>query len=50
MPRKPPYPRDVRDVSRVIVRVGEAFVYTETITGEPADAERAERALKYILR
>ncbi|PXY33688.1 hypothetical protein BAY59_09700 [Prauserella coralliicola] len=39
----------LHDLAYLCVRVGESFVYTDTITGEPADPDRAERAFHYLL-
>ncbi|WP_431878193.1 QsdR family transcriptional regulator [Amycolatopsis sacchari] len=41
---------DPHDLAYLCVRVGESFVYTDAITGEPPDPDRAERALRYLLR
>ncbi|GAA3581099.1 QsdR family transcriptional regulator [Amycolatopsis ultiminotia] len=41
---------DLHDLAYLCVRVGESFVYTDAITGEPPDPDRAERALHYLLR
>jgi AcrR family transcriptional regulator len=38
------------DLAYLCVRVAESFVYTDAITGEPPDPDRAERALHYLLR
>ncbi|PKW00122.1 TetR family transcriptional regulator [Amycolatopsis echigonensis] len=40
----------VHDLAYLCVRVAESFVYTDAITGEPPDPDRAERALHYLLR
>ncbi|GAB3157678.1 QsdR family transcriptional regulator [Amycolatopsis stemonae] len=40
----------LHDLAYLCVRVGESFVYTDAITGEPPDPDRAERALHYLLR
>ncbi|GAB3581598.1 QsdR family transcriptional regulator [Amycolatopsis endophytica] len=41
---------DLHDLAYLCVRVGESFVYTDAITGEPPDPDRADRALHYLLR
>ncbi|MES2171202.1 MAG: QsdR family transcriptional regulator [Actinomycetota bacterium] len=38
------------DLAFLIVRVVESFVYVERIVGEELDLERAERALRFLLR
>ncbi|MBB4684882.1 QsdR family transcriptional regulator [Amycolatopsis jiangsuensis] len=40
----------LHDLAYLCVRVGESFVYTDAITGETPDPDRAERALHYLLR
>ncbi|HWD06098.1 MAG TPA: QsdR family transcriptional regulator [Amycolatopsis sp.] len=41
---------ELHDLAYLCVRVGESFVYTDAITGENPDPDRAERALHYLLR
>jgi AcrR family transcriptional regulator len=43
-------PVDLREVAYVVVRVIESYVYLDLITGEPADARRAEPVLRLLLR
>lgn len=38
------------DLAYICLRVAESFVYTDTITGEAPDPDRAARALHYLLR
>ena len=38
------------DLAYTVLRVAESFYYLPTITGEPADPDRATRVLKAILR
>ena len=38
------------ELAYLLVRVGESFVFTDTITGEPPDPDRAERAISHILQ
>lgn len=40
----------LHDLAYLCVRGAESFVYTDAITGEPPDPDRAERALRYLLR
>jgi hypothetical protein len=43
-------PVDLREVAYVVVRIIESYVYLDLITGEPADARRAEPVLRLLLR
>jgi AcrR family transcriptional regulator len=43
-------PADLSEVAYVIVRVIESYTYLDLITGEPADARRAEPILRLLLR
>jgi AcrR family transcriptional regulator len=43
-------PVDLHEVAYVVVRLIESYVYLDLITGEPADARRAEPVLRMLLR
>lgn len=43
-------PADLREVAYVIVRLIESYTYLDLITGEQADARRAEPILRMLLR
>jgi len=43
-------PVELREVAYVVVRLIESYVYLDLITGEPADAKRAEPMLRLLLR
>ncbi|PKV94131.1 hypothetical protein ATK30_5003 [Amycolatopsis echigonensis] len=43
-------PLPVTDLAYLLVRVGESFIYTDAITGEEPDAEKALVAAKMLLR
>jgi AcrR family transcriptional regulator len=38
------------DIAYLLVRVGESFLYSELITGEPPDFEKAAQALQLLMR
>lgn len=40
----------LHDLAYISIRVGESFVYADSITGEVPDPERADRALHFLLR
>lgn len=44
----PPLP--VPDLAYLIVRIGESFIYTDIITGEEPDADKAQAAIEALLR
>lgn len=41
---------DLHDLAYLCIHVGESFVYTDAITGETPDADRADKALRYLFR
>jgi hypothetical protein len=41
---------DLDEVAYAIIRIGEAYIYRELITGEEPDARRAEAVLRLLLR
>jgi hypothetical protein len=43
-------PVELPELAYVIVRLIESYTYTDLITGEPADARRAEPILRMLLR
>jgi AcrR family transcriptional regulator len=43
-------PVELHEVAYVVVRLIESYVYLDLITGEPADARRAEPVLRLLLR
>jgi hypothetical protein len=43
-------PVELPELAFVIVRVLESYAYMDLITGEPADARRAEPVLRMLLR
>jgi AcrR family transcriptional regulator len=43
-------PADLHDVAYTMVRIIESYIYLDLITGEPADAKRAEAILRLLLR
>ncbi|WP_020664720.1 QsdR family transcriptional regulator [Amycolatopsis benzoatilytica] len=43
-------PLPVADLAYLLVRVGESFIYTDAITGEAPDAEKAYAAARLLLR
>lgn len=44
---QPPLP--LHDLAYVIVRIGEGFIYTDLITGDAPDADKAEQAIAALL-
>ncbi|HEX6390724.1 MAG TPA: QsdR family transcriptional regulator [Solirubrobacteraceae bacterium] len=43
-------PMELRDLAYVIVRIAESFLFTNLITGEPPDAQKARQAVAALLR
>lgn len=42
-------PLPLHDLAYVIIRIGQGFMYTDMITGEPPDADKAELAIVALL-